>query len=136
MQPFTTYRKLLLTANAYAILKIVWKESSFVSDEELAVWNMSKTYPEGFNAHMLAKGLADTLHDLSKIQNTITRVFHAATTFDLIQRSRLRPVKGYAIFGTEALHKLMLRLAQAQKDFVQHTIACDPDSPGDTASSD
>lgn len=106
------HQKTLLRRSSLAILMIVWKESEHVSDEELALADVSRVFSttEPLNCHSLATRLADEPKNLGRTLKRIETIVAAATAYGLIERVPLTNARWKALRGTASLHQLMLHL--------------------------
>jgi hypothetical protein len=129
-QPMSSYRRLLLTSSAHKILKVVWKESSFVSDSELTIMGIARNFSDGeITQHHLAVVLSEEPSDVSALNTKVRNVGIAAYAVGMIDRREQGPKK-VLLSGTDLLHEFMLELASRQMQFIQAigSRCGDPDS--------
>ena len=109
-QPNSSYRRLLITPEAHGILKVVWKESSHITEEELATLGMAKIMNDGcITQHGLAVKLTDKPSEVSALNTQVRNVSIAAETFRLVERKQHSSTRVH-LFGTILLHEFMTEL--------------------------
>jgi hypothetical protein len=127
-QPESSYKRLLLTTTAHKIIKVFWKESSFISDSELAIMGMTRNFPaNNITQHGLAVLLSEEPSDVSGLNTKIRSVTIAAAAFGLIER-KPQSARRLSLCGTSLLHEFMVELALRQMQFIRTigTRCCDP----------
>ena len=107
-----SFERILLQEEAQWILAIIWRESKYVSDSDLAVAGLSRLFPGGdLTAFGLAVKLAELTEDCAALNTRIRNIAIAAHAFGLVERSNISATK-VSITGTALLHSVMTRLAQ------------------------
>jgi hypothetical protein len=109
---YQAYRHHLLSERAVEILTIIWKESPYVSDQELASVRMSRLFPDsGMTERGLAIALADTPQDVSAANVSVRNLLVAGEAYGLVKRTETSP-RRFLIEGTEFLHEFMIQLGE------------------------
>ena len=100
--------KILLSMPTMLILLVIWKESDFVTEEDLSKVGMKKSFSLGnpLNCHGMARQLAVDAYDLAKVQKRIRGIVEAGQAYGLIEREVARS-KLVEISGTVSLDALM-----------------------------
>jgi len=106
-----SFKRLLKKPESLLILSLIWKESSFISQDMVQSIGMDKTFRSPITQHGLAIALSDEPSDVSALNSIVRSVSIAAQHFGLVQREAISPTK-IALTGTEKLHDLMLRLSE------------------------
>lgn len=105
------HKKCLCDDEAHQVLQVVWKKSSFVTEEALARVGLRRVFEDcSLNAYNLATKLANSPDHVAKINSRIRGIGIAAEAFGLIERDNNRRTKK-PLQGTELLHQFMLRLS-------------------------
>jgi hypothetical protein len=112
----STYTKVLLAAQSFKVLTVIWKESEFVSDQELISCGISKSFNEGKLTQLgLAKQLASSGGaDSSSFYNFVRNVSMAGEWFGLVTRTEKDRNK-VLLGATERLHGIMTSIALEHK---------------------
>ena len=117
------FRKELDDNVSRIILTIIWKESDYISSEDLKRVGMKKFFTKNnLTAHGLATEICKSAKDLGKTVNKIREVSIAGSAFNLVDRNALRKTK-VELRGTRALNEFMIRLAHDSIKSVQRDIA-------------
>lgn len=106
------HQKILLRAESYLVLQIIWKESGLITDEELRAAGLARKYGPGqFTCYALGVELARNKKDVGASNTRIGTIVAAAEIYDLVVRdtfkTRLRPLA-----GTPLLHSIMMDIIQ------------------------
>ena len=102
------YQKALKTRDAYSILALVWKESSFVTDEMLTQAGISRAFTQRpLTVYGLACDLTERESDRSKINSRVRTIVVAAEAYHLIDFDRKHATENL-LRATDALNELML----------------------------
>lgn len=109
------YQKTLLAQPALVVLMLIWKDSSTVSDADIAAAGVTRlgSSCEPLNCHNLATRMAVDAGDFDRQQKRIQSVVTAAEAYGLVVRRPAEKSRRKALCGTQALHKLMLALSTA-----------------------
>jgi hypothetical protein len=108
----STYTKVLLAAQSFKVLTVIWKESEFVSAHEMISCGISKSFEEGDLTQLgLAKQLASSGGgDSTSFYNIVRNVSMAGEWFGLVTRTEKAPNK-VLLGATTKLHDVMTRIA-------------------------
>jgi hypothetical protein len=103
------FRQRLQTERAKSLLMLVWKDSDYVSAEELEAAGAHRvgTAQAPINCHNLAKRMALGVDDFDKMEKAIQQIVKAAEAYGLILREAC-PGKARPLRGTALLHSVML----------------------------
>jgi hypothetical protein len=102
--------RLLRSTDAYKTLAVIWKESRFVDDEDLARAGLSREYQgRDLTSYSLATDFSRTAKQVAKLNSRIRSVGLAASTYGLIDRQLVHSTK-VILSGTEVLHSFMSEL--------------------------
>lgn len=102
-----SYKKLLEQFDTYEILFLIWKESSFVSEEALIQAAMGKSYTQNeMSVHRIGVDVSDCSQDVSKNVSWIRSIVIAAEAFNLVKRIEISKTK-VSISATSVLHNFM-----------------------------
>jgi hypothetical protein len=108
------YNRILLNDEAYLILLVIWRESSFVSEECLQRLGFKREFPgRTMTAHGLATKLATSAETLAKTNARIRSVGIAAAAYGLIERDSSRD-KSKPLIATLRLHQFFVALSHQQ----------------------
>jgi hypothetical protein len=106
------FRRVLRDEDAFRILSVIWKESNYVSHEDLEAVDLGRSMePDNLTTFGLAVKLASSPRELSKLNSRIRQIAIAANAFGLIERHRASTTN-VQLRATEALHNFMMRLAE------------------------
>jgi hypothetical protein len=112
-----SYKRTLDTSEAGSILTFLWKDSLFVSDDELSSAGLLRSFsPSRLTVHSLAVSLAETPGDVAATNSRVRLIVSAGAAFGLIDRSQVSRNKTL-ISGSELLHQFMIRLGIANVGF-------------------
>jgi hypothetical protein len=104
------YQRALKTRDAYTILALVWKESSFVTGEMLTQSGISRAFVQRpLTVYGLACDLAEREADRSKINSRVRTIVLAADAYHLIDFDCIHATEK-PLRATKALNDLMLEL--------------------------
>lgn len=119
------HQKVLLRADSYLVLQIVWKESGFITDAELSAAGLSRKFTPGMlTCYKLGVELAPTKQEVAASNTRVATVVAAAETYDLVTRDTVR-TKHRPLVGTPLLHGIMIDIIQP---LAPHAVA--PLTPG------
>lgn len=105
------YRRTLLSSDAFKVLSIIWKESSFVTDEALAEAGLTRAYKANeLTAHRLAADLTEDTHEVAKFNSRIRTIGMAAASYELTDRALVHSTR-VILKGTDILHQFMTDLS-------------------------
>jgi hypothetical protein len=108
----SSYTRILLAAETFKVLVIIWKESEFVSEHEMSSCGLSKSFEPGRMTQLgLAKELASSGGDSSSFFNLVRNIGLAGEWFGLIERKEFARNK-VILSATEKLHNIMTCIAQ------------------------
>jgi hypothetical protein len=106
------YSRTLKSIEAYKILALLWKESSFVTEGALAAAGTRRQYSEKIiTAHRLAADLADGAHQVSILNSRIRTIGIAAAAYGLVDRDAAKATN-VPLRGTQILHDFMTGLSK------------------------
>lgn len=105
------YLKTIESQWTLSILLILWKESGFVADADLAALGMCKTFPDGINCNQLAIAVARSPAEVGRTIKRIDMIVEAGEAFGLVQREQPKASRIWWLSGTEKLNLFMLRFA-------------------------
>jgi hypothetical protein len=116
---YKSYKRLLTTQNARKVLRLIWKESALVRDQDLVVLGMARSF-NGLppTQHGLAVALAGHPSEVSKLNTLVRSIGIAGQAFELVDR-KLESEKKVFLQGTELLHELMIALAEIKFEQLQ-----------------
>ena len=121
------FRKTLTGNEANIVLSILWKESTHVTENELAYDGHSKLFVDRpLTSYHLAVYLAGTKNDVAATNSRVRLIVAAGVAFGLIGKRQLTPTKIY-IFGTELLHNFMVRLGLENANSCARVLWQNPD---------
>lgn len=117
-KPFHSHRKILCRYTAHKVLKIIWKESSFISNTDLMMLGINKVFnSNGITVHGLAVKFAGQQPSLvSKLNSQIRTIVLASESFDLVKRQNSTK---QSILATDLLNEFMIELARAQQKYIK-----------------
>jgi hypothetical protein len=105
-----SFKRVLDSNEANLVLSILWRESSYVTDEELSYDGFSRLGLERpLTTYHLAVYLADNKNEVAATNSRVRLIVSAGTEFGLVNKQKLTNTK-VLIFGTELLHSFMVRL--------------------------
>jgi hypothetical protein len=105
-----SFRKILESEEANLVLSILWRESPYVSEDELAYDGYSKLFFEKpLTSYHLTVYLANSKNEVAATNSRVRLIIAAGAAFGLVDKRQLTCTKAY-IFGTEFLHDFMVRL--------------------------
>lgn len=103
-----THQKVLLRADSYLVLQIIWKESGFITDEELRAAGLARNFAPGMlTCYKLGVELAPTKQEVAASNTRVATVVAAAEIYDLVIRDTVR-TKHRPLVGTPLLHGIMI----------------------------
>jgi hypothetical protein len=103
------YRRTLRDTDAYKILALIWKESEFIPQEAL-VGNLQQRYRgRQLTSHGLAVELAESPHDVAKLNSQIRNIGLAAAAYQLVDRKLIHNTR-VILKGTILLDQFMSAL--------------------------
>ena len=95
---------------ANLVLTILWRESPFVSEDELSYDGFSKIFVDNpLTTYHLAVYLADGKNEVAATNSRVRLIVSAGAAFGLVTKRQMTRTKVY-IVGTELLHNFMVRL--------------------------
>lgn len=109
-----TYKKLLLDQSSMRSLQMIWKESPYVTEDELALVGLAKAF-EPFapiNAHALAYELSEHKAHLDRNRMAVRNLAKAAAACGLIERRQVCGRNAIELRGTAKLDALMKLYAE------------------------
>lgn len=119
----------LADLEALAVLAVVWKQSRYLSDEEIRCAGLTPKLPKGVNRQMLGKGLRksdrrpETCASLEMFARRAARIVDAAITYGLIevgeQRSNLKCLR-----ATAKLHDMLVEIGSAAATLIHEPFGC------------
>ena len=129
---FRKHRRVLLSNGGYDVILFIWKESRFVSEDEIAAAGLSRRYGgRMITAHNLATEFSEEPAEVGKMNSKIRSIGLAANYFGLLERKKQRG-KAVELRATDLLDSLMARTADKHvADLVQF---CDWRRAGDDQS--
>jgi hypothetical protein len=106
------HQKVLLRTDTYLVLQVIWKESPFITDEELSAAGLAREFGSGaLTCRALGVRLAVTKEEVGRSNTRVRTIIEAAEIYDLVRRdtelSKYRP-----IVGTSLLHGVMVDIVQ------------------------
>jgi hypothetical protein len=105
-----SFKKILENDEANSVLTILWRESSYVTEDELTEYGFAKLFLENpLTTYHLAVYLARGKNEVAATNSRVRSIVAAGATFGLVTKKQLTRTKVY-IFGTELLHDFMVRL--------------------------
>jgi hypothetical protein len=105
-----SFKRILESSEANVVLSLLWRESPYVTDEELSYDGLSKLCLERpLTTYHLAIYLADDKSEVAATNSRVRLIVSAGTEFGLVAKQQLARTK-VLIFGTELLHHFMVRL--------------------------
>lgn len=106
-------KRTLVDSEANTVLTIVWKESPYVTDAELALSGYSRSFGNvPLTSHSLAVSLATTPKDVAATNSRVRQIVLAASAYNLIKRDQACGNK-VSLGATEFLHGFMVKLGEA-----------------------
>jgi hypothetical protein len=95
---------------ANLVLTILWRESPYVSEDELSYDGFSKIFVDSpLTTYHLAVYLADGKNEVAATNSRVRLIVSAGAAFGLVTKRQMTRTKVY-IVGTELLHNFMVRL--------------------------
>jgi hypothetical protein len=108
---FMKHRRMLLLSGGYDVLSFIWKESRFVSEDEIDAAGILRKYGGRIiTAHNLAAAFSEEPDDVGKMNSKIRSIGLAANYFGLLERKKQRG-KAVELRATDLLDSLMARIA-------------------------
>jgi hypothetical protein len=108
---YQSYRRTLKTIDAYRILAILWKESEFITDNDLEMAGMRRLYQgRHLTAHGLAVELAEVGREVAALNTRIRMIAVAASAYELVDRDAVNSTT-VSLKGTLILHEFMMLLS-------------------------
>jgi hypothetical protein len=105
-----SFKRTLENNEANLVLSILWRESSYVTEEELFYDGLSRLSLERpLTTYNLAVYLADDKSEVASTNSRVRLIVSAGSEFGLVAKKQLTCTKVF-IFGTELLHNFMVRL--------------------------
>src|SRR5262249_2266256 len=105
-----SFRRTLESHEANTVLSILWRESPYITDDELAYDGHAKLFGENpLTCYCLAVHLAGSKNEVAATNSRVRLIVAAGTAFGLVSKKHLASTK-IQIFGTEFLHNFMVRL--------------------------
>jgi hypothetical protein len=105
-----SFKRALDSLEANKILSILWRESPYVTDDELSYDGHVKLFSEtSLTCYCLAVHLASSKNEVAATNSRVRLIVAAGAAFGLISKSHLAPTKIH-IIATEFLHEFMIRL--------------------------
>ena len=109
----------LRSEDALAILEILWKESSWVSEENLKAAGLERYFNKSeITQYGLAVALSYRTEDVAKTNSSVRSVALAAAAFGLIDRNKQTQKKIY-LRATNKLHKFMIELGKRNQNLLE-----------------
>lgn len=106
------HQKVLLRADTYLVLQTIWKESAFITEEELHAAGLARKFRPGtLTCHKLGVELAASKEDVGASNTRVKTIVTAAEAYDLIKRATVR-VRHRPLLGTALLHSIMVDIIQ------------------------
>jgi hypothetical protein len=105
------YRRILQSSDAYKVLVVIWKESSFVSERDLSAAGLNRSYcGRDLTAHTLATDLSHTPYEVGKLNSRVRIIGLAAAAYHLVDRDLVHGTR-VVLKGTCILHNFMSHLS-------------------------
>ena len=105
-----SFKNILQTYEAHTVLFILWRESKFVTEDDLAYDSHEKLFLESpLTTYRLAVHLSRTKNDVAATNSRVRLIVAAGAAFGLVEKRQLTPTNIH-ILGTELLHDFMVRL--------------------------
>jgi hypothetical protein len=105
-----SFKRILENDEANSVLTILWRESSYVTEDELSHDGFAKLFLENpLTTYHLAVHLASGKNEVAATNSRVRLIVAAGAAFGLVTKKQLTRTKVY-IFGTELLHDFMVRL--------------------------
>jgi hypothetical protein len=121
------FKNLLQSYEANTVLSILWRESEYVTEDDLAYDSHSKLFLENpLTTYRLAVHLSPTKNDVAATNSRVRLIVKAGLAFGLVEKRQLTPTNIH-IFGTELLHNFMARLGLENANSCAQVIWQDPD---------
>jgi len=116
---------------AFIILSLVWKESHYLSDEDLLCAGLPRRFPKGVTRAALGKALRESdrrpydsdTEDM--FARRAGRIVEAAITFGLIESGEQRPSLKFLV-ATRKLHDMLLEIGSAAATIIHGPFGCTP----------
>jgi hypothetical protein len=112
-----TYRNILLSDESDLVLTIFWKESDFVTDDDVISGGAARIFPRGTPITCYALAVKLYPNDSTKIAAANSRVraiAAAASAYGLIEKSK--DTRKKFVSGTALLHEFMTTLGQENEE--------------------
>ena len=105
-----SFRRMLQNDEANLVLSILWRESSYVTEDELSYDGLSKLCLEKpLTTYHLAVYLANNKNEVASTNSRFRLIVAAGAAFGLLAKRRFSRTKVF-ISGTELLHNFIVRL--------------------------
>jgi len=104
------FKRTLDGLEANTVLSILWRESPYITDNELSYDGHAKLFSETpLTCYCLAVHLASSKNEVAATNSRVRLIIAAGAAFNLINKIHLSPTKIH-ICGTKFLHEFMVRL--------------------------
>ena len=108
-----SFKRALAADEVNSVLTILWRESGYVTEDELSYDGFMKLFREHpLTSYHLAVYLAGDKKEVAATNSRVRSIVAAGVEFGLVEKRQATRTKAY-IFGTELLHNFMLRLGLA-----------------------
>jgi hypothetical protein len=105
-----SFKRVLAADEANTVLNILWRESDYVTEDELSYDGFIKLFGEHpLTSYHLAVYLAGDKTEVAATNSRVRSIVAAGVEFGLVEKRQSTRTKVH-IFGTELLHNFMLRL--------------------------
>ena len=106
------HKQIMLSHDFYCLLLIVWKESGYVSDADLAEAKHGRSFKPGtLNAHSLGCAIAEDKHSVNAAVQRAANYMTIAHAYGLVRLAKTAS-KPIEICGTDLLHRLVLAIEE------------------------
>jgi hypothetical protein len=123
-----SFKTTLLSCEANTVLLVLWRESRYVTEDDLAYDGYSKLFMENpLTAYRLAVYLSPTKNEVAATNSRVRLIVTAGTAFGLIHKRQLAPTNIH-ISGTELLHNFMVRLGLENANSCAQVMWQDPEA--------
>jgi hypothetical protein len=123
-----SFERIIKGDEAHAVLTILWRESPYVSADELSYDGFLKLFVEKpLNTYHLAVYLAGGKNEVAATNSRVRLIVSAGAAFGLVTKRQLTRTKVYVV-GTELLHNLMVRLGFENANSCAQILSQDPEA--------
>jgi hypothetical protein len=108
-----SFQRTLEAYETYPILRVIWKESPYVTDSELEASGYMRSFRPGtLTCHGFAERIAESDTDVGKVNKRIRTIVDASSAYGLIEKQKVGLRKKNLLVGSEFLHEFMVELSK------------------------